>query len=81
MSRKNVIGVFILFLGVFIGVLLVQQSQEYRERAEDRKKIVTICHRLDSSDKPLVEIEVEEKDLKFYIDQGDVLGGCPEEIE
>jgi hypothetical protein len=82
MIRKNLVGVAILLIGVFAGVLLIQQSQEYRERASvPVVRKVIICHKVEDDSDSWVEIEIDEDDLRAHLDHGDIIGKCPEEVE
>lgn len=81
MSTKDarVLGLFgVLFLasGILMGVLLVRQDQDFRNKAKepDNSK-VTICHRNNKGF--WEELTVSYDELKQYIDSGDILGECP----
>jgi len=77
MKKKDLVGILILMIGVLVGLLLVQQSQEYREKAsENEERMVMICHKTDLSGRPWVEMEVAESELKDYLDAGDIIGEC-----
>ena len=77
MKKKDLVGILVLMVGVLVGVLLVQQSQEYREKASEvEERMVLICHKTDSLREPWVEMEVAESELKDYLDAGDIIGEC-----
>ncbi len=78
MKKSNIIGVVILMLGVVFGVILVQQSQEYRERAASRVgKTVTICYK-DEATGEWGQINIEENQLRMFLDKGAMVGTCIE---
>ncbi|MBU0570084.1 hypothetical protein KKB40_04905 [Patescibacteria group bacterium] len=77
MKKKDLVGILVLMVGVLVGLLLVQQSQEYREKARGvEERMVLICHQTGSSREPWVEMEVAESELKDYLDAGDIIGEC-----
>lgn len=70
-------GILVLMVGVLVGLLLVQQSQEYREKASGvEERMVTICHKTGLPERPWVEMEVVESELKDFLDAGDIIGEC-----
>ena len=80
-SKSNVlIGIFILMLGIFAGIMLISQSQDIRNRAKEKTEVkISICEK-DTSSGKWQQIEVSEDELKEHINQGSILGACPEEI-
>lgn len=77
-SSKDILGLVILVVGVLAGVLLIQQSQEYREKAAKLEaRQVTICHLESREDNLWFEMKVLPENLQKHIDQGDLLGKCP----
>lgn len=69
-------GVLVLASGILMGVLLVRQDQNFRNKAKEvDQSEVTICHR--NSGGFWEEIKVTYDQLKEYIDSGDILGKCP----
>jgi hypothetical protein len=77
MKKKDLVGILVLMVGVFVGLLLVQQSQEYREKANEvEERMVLICHKTGLSERGWVEMEVAESELKDYLDAGDIVGEC-----
>ncbi|MBN1168902.1 hypothetical protein JXA63_03340 [Candidatus Woesebacteria bacterium] len=78
LSKTGIIGIVVLIIGLLAGVFLVQQSQEFREKAGDGdQQMVVICHRLDNGETLWEEIEVSEGELENYMDQGSLIGTCP----
>lgn len=82
MARKkihsNILGIIILLIGVIIGVILVMQTQEFRNKAKGvPEKIYTICHKTEDPYNPWQEIQVSQDELSVYINQGDIFGNCP----
>ena len=78
MSKKDLVGVLVLVIGVLAGLLLLDQSTEYREKAKQEiERKVTLCHKTGLVENPWIEIEVKESELGDYIDSGDILGECP----
>ena len=77
MKKKDWVGILVLMIGVLVGLILVQQSQEYREKASEvENRTVIICHKTGLSGRPWVEMNVAESELKDYLDAGDIIGGC-----
>lgn len=77
MKKKDLVGILVLMVGVLVGLLLVQQSQEYREKASEAEvRMVLICHKTGLSGRGWVEMEVAESELKDYLDAGDIIGEC-----
>jgi len=65
-------------IGVLAGLLLVNQVQDFRNKAkESANKTFTICHKNTFGEIVWEELEVSQGDLKVYLDQGDILGECP----
>lgn len=68
----------ILILSVAVGVYLVSQSQDIRNKAYvQTTQTVTVCHRTGLADKPLLQMSVPLSKLNSYIDTGDTVGECP----
>lgn len=81
-SKSSVLGIVILVLGIVAGVFLIQQSQEFRERADLKKEqMIVICHRVSNGETVWEEIEVPESELEVHINHGDLLGNCPDSFE
>lgn len=80
MKLSNFVGLFLLLIGVAAGVFLVQQVQDYREKAKKPDKY-TICHKTGSASNPYVTIEISENALEAHINHGDTVGACPENGE
>ena len=78
MSKKGLLGILILILGLFAGLILIKRSQEFRERAqEDDESTYTVCHKTNFVDKPWEEIEVVGAEaLQYHLSIGDKLGPC-----
>ena len=78
-SAKDILGLLILVSGVMIGVLLLQQNTEYREKAASKRlnNAVTICHLESREDNLWFEMKVLPRNLQKHIDHGDILGRCP----
>lgn len=71
-------GLLILVSGIMIGVLLLQQSTEYREKAANgQPQGVLICHLESREDNLWFQVKVLNENLKKHIDHGDILGKCP----
>lgn len=81
MNIKNILGVLLLMVGLIAGVFLVQQSQEFRERAGlEKEQLVVVCHKSLQQEGAWEEIEVSESNLEEHIDHGDILGNCPKDF-
>lgn len=78
LSSKDVFGILILVSGVFVGVLLIQQNLEYREKAANENKAVMICHLEDREKNVRYEMKVLPSNLQKHVDHGDLLGECPD---
>ncbi len=65
--------------GIMIGVLLLQESTEFREKAAGKRvsQAVTICHLESREDNLWFEMKVQPANLQKHIDHGDILGECP----
>lgn len=79
--RSSLIGVLILTLGILVGVILVRQTQSFKNKAkENLEKNYTVCHKTGDPNSPWVEIESNAEDLPNYLNSGDIFGECPEEF-
>ena len=79
---STLLGVFVLMVGVFAGVILVDQVQDFRNRAKEKAvRTYTICHKNISKEGDWEQITVEQEYLEEYLNQGDILGECPDEIK
>lgn len=80
-KKRDLLGIAILVLGILAGLLLVRQSQEFRERAQwlETYKYI-LCHKTGSPDSPWKEIQVAQEELQEHLDHGDVLGECPLDV-
>ena len=79
---KSFAILLIMLIGVAAGILLIGQTQEFREKAKQEKKVkYKICHKTGSSENPWQQIEVDEAALKAHIDHGDIIGECPKPEE
>lgn len=77
-SLSGLFGIGFLVLGLSMGVLLVQQEQDFRERADEIKKHkVTICHKTGSDKNEWIQIEVSENAVESHLSNGDIAGNCP----
>lgn len=82
LDKTSLVGILLLIIGLVAGVFLVQQSQEFRERAGLKKEqMIVVCHRAVVEEDFWEEIEVLESELKLHIDHGDLLGNCPDSFK
>jgi hypothetical protein len=76
---SGLIGVGILVLGVVVGIFLVSQNQDYRNRAKEiLNQTYTVCHRVGVTDNRWEEITVTAEELSQRLNEGDIFGKCPE---
>lgn len=79
-SLSGILGVLVLTAGVFLGVALVKQEQDIRNKADEMKEHkVAVCHKTESQEKPWVQIEISENALNAHLEHGDIQGSCPSE--
>lgn len=74
----NILSMIALVGGVVAGVVLVQQNQDFREKASKENK-VKVCHKTGSGEHPWQQIEVAEPAVQSHLDHGDMIGDCPKE--
>ena len=75
--KKGVLGIIILVVGIIIGVILVGQTQSFKNKAKETQQKYTICHNTGDSNNPRVEISVDADKLPEYLNSGDIFGKCP----
>lgn len=78
--KTGILGVAILVLGVIVGLILINQTQEFRNAAKENvdKKYI-ICHKETvNSEESWSEISVSQEELSEYLNTGDIFGNCPE---
>ncbi len=79
---KSVAILLIMLIGIVAGILLIDQTQEFREKAKQEEKIkYKVCHKTGSTETPWMQIEVDENALKVHVDHGDITGDCPQPEE
>lgn len=80
--KSSFLGVLILLLGVVVGVILVRQTQEFRNKAKEAaENLYTVCHKTGDAQDSWTEVEVKSEELSKYLNGGDIFGECPEELE
>jgi hypothetical protein len=73
-----VVGAILLIIGIAAGVLLVQRSQDIRNKANvETEEIYEICHK-DQLGR-WVQLEVDKDQLQDFLNMGDIYGQCPTE--
>jgi cell division protein FtsN len=76
--KRSVLGVLILVVGIIIGVILVGQTQSFKNKAKEQtQQKYTICHKTGNPSNPEIEISVDAEQLPEYLDAGDIFGKCP----
>lgn len=76
-SKKDFLKVFIISIGVLAGLLLLKQSQDFREKAQtESNRLYTICHKTGNPDSPWEEIEIGEDEIYYHLSHGDRVGQC-----
>jgi hypothetical protein len=79
--RSSLFGILILMIGLLMGILLVDQTQSFKNKAkENMEKIYTVCHKTGDDRKPWEQIEATAQELPAYLNAGDIFGECPEEL-
>lgn len=77
--KKNIVGVLILLIGVVVGLILVDQTQVFKNKAKELdSQSYVVCHKTDDPEIPWEEIMVKSVDLTEYLNAGDIFGNCPE---
>ena len=76
--KKGILGILILVVGIVIGVILVGQTQSFKNKAKEQtQQKYTICHKTGDGTNPRVEISVDAEKLPQYLNAGDIFGKCP----
>ena len=76
--KRGILGILILLVGIIIGVILVGQTQSFKNKAKERtQQTYTICHKTGISASPWEEIQVDAEKLPQYLNAGDIFGKCP----
>ena len=77
-SKSSLLGVLILLLGVVMGLILVDQTQIFKNKAKELDtKSYIVCHRTSNPAMPWEEVEVKSEDLADALNSGDIFGNCP----
>lgn len=77
-NLPSIVGIALLTIGVIAGVVLVQSSQDIRNKAAeltDHK--VFVCHKTEIDQNPWMQIEIPENLIETYLARGDMRGNCP----
>jgi len=78
---SNFVGIFILMIGVIAGVILVDEVQDFKNRAKEKEvRVYTICRRIENSEDEWEEIKVDKDKLEENLNQGAILGKCPKDL-
>jgi len=78
LNLPSVLGVILLIIGVFAGVVLVQSEQDVRNKASElREHKVVICHKTGSDTNSWNQIEISENAVDSHLAHGDIRGNCP----
>ncbi|OGM04607.1 hypothetical protein A2715_02280 [Candidatus Woesebacteria bacterium RIFCSPHIGHO2_01_FULL_39_32] len=76
---STLLGVFVLMIGVLAGVILVDQVQDFRNKAKEKEiRTFSICHK-NQEERKWEQITVEQENLEEHLNHGDILGECPED--
>lgn len=78
--KSGFFGLFILVIGIIVGVMLVKQTTAFKNKAKGNiGKIYIICHKVDDIQEPWGEINVSAEELPKYLNAGDIFGKCPDD--
>ena len=79
--KSGVFGILILVVGIIVGVILVRQTQSFKNKAKEQMgKNYIVCHKTEDSESPWKEIMVDAEELPSYLNTGDIFGRCPDSI-
>lgn len=79
--KSNLLGIIILIIGVIVGVLLVEQTQDFKNSAMEKvENSYTVCHKTGDPLKPWEEVKVSSEELSKYLNAGDIFGECSDEL-
>ncbi len=77
--KTSILGILILIIGVIVGVVLVKQTQIFKNQAkESLGNSYTVCHKTGDSEDPWQEIKVSADELPGFLNAGDIFGECSE---
>ncbi len=78
--RTSFIGILILIIGVIVGVVLVKQTQIFKNQAKDSLgNGYTVCHKTGDTEDPWQEIKVSAEELPTFLNAGDIFGECTDD--
>ena len=77
--KTGILGVVILVVGVVVGLILINQTQEFRNAAkEEVEKEYVVCHKeMVAGGEVWSEIYVTQEELSERLNNGDIFGNCP----
>lgn len=78
--RSGILGIIILVIGVIVGLILIDQTQDFSNKAREKvSKTYTVCHKSEVSGGSVwEEIEVNQEELSTHLNHGDIFGKCPD---
>ncbi len=75
--KSGVFGIIVLVIGIIVGVMLVKQTQVFKNKAmEQAGKMYTVCHKTGDPKQPWKELKVTADSLPLYLNNGDIYGEC-----
>ena len=79
--KSNLLGILILLVGVIVGVVLVRQTQVFKNKAKEiSAEKYMICHKTGDPKLSWEQITVNADELPLYLNNGDIFGECPEDL-
>ncbi len=79
--KSSLLGILILVAGVIVGIILVNQTQSFKNSAKQNlEKEYTVCHKTGDSNMPWKEIDATADELPEYLNSGDIFGTCPDDL-
>jgi len=76
LKSSTIIGILILLLSIFAGLLLISRDQEFREKADvGNTERFLVCHKGIRGTWEQTEVGLDE--LAAHLNHGDIFGECP----
>lgn len=77
-TRSTLLGILLLMFGVLAGLILVQKTQDIRNKAKEKANSeAVVCHKNLKGGKLWEQISIQRTDLETHLNHGDILGECP----
>lgn len=78
--KTGILGIVILMVGVIVGLILIDQTQDFRNTAKEQNgKGYTVCHKEEVPGGIFwYEVTIGQGELSIHLNHGDIFGKCPD---